>query len=182
MTSERGAVRPAICRSVGRTQQKNQVTRLSLVTNRLLTHVGSIALALLMFVTVADVIGRYFFNRPLPGTFELTEMLMVFIVFLALGLAQHHNEHISLDLAYNYFPSRLKKGTDLIVDLVNLVVVAAITWQLYDYSVRMLDGNYTTAVLQLPIHPFVIAAVTGAASYALAIISDFGKSSNEGKL
>jgi len=162
--------------------EEDQVTRrLSLVTNRLLTYIGSIALALLMFLTIADVFGRYLFNQPVPGTFELTEMLMVLIVFLALGLAEHHNEHISLDLAYNYFSSRLKKVTDLVVDLVNLVVVAAITWQLYDYSVRMLDGNYTTAVLQLPIHPFVIAAVTGAAAYVLAIICDFGRSSKESK-
>ncbi|HEU4342596.1 MAG TPA: TRAP transporter small permease [Candidatus Binatia bacterium] len=153
--------------------------RLSLVTNRLLTYFGSIALALLMFLTVADVFGRYLFNQPIPGTFELTEMLMVLIVFLALGLAEHHNEHISLDLAYNHFTPMQKKVTDLVVDLVNLVVVAAITWQLYEYSVRMLDGNYTTAVLQLPIHPFVIAAVTGAAAYVLAIICNFGKSRNE---
>jgi TRAP-type C4-dicarboxylate transport system permease small subunit len=153
-----------------------KVERLSISINRLLTHLGSIALALLMFLTVADVFGRYFFNRPVSGTFELTEMLMVPIVFLALGLAQHHNEHISLDLAYNYFPSRQKKEVDVIVDLVNLVVVVAITWQLYEYSVRMSEGNYTTAVLQLPIHPFVILAIAGTASYVLAIICDLGKS------
>src|SRR5687767_2671195 len=128
-----------------------------------------------MLLTVADVFGRYFLNRPAPGTFELTELFMVFIVFLALGLAQHHNEHISLDLAYNYFPSRLKKVTDLSVDVINLAVVIAMTWQLYNYCVRMLDGNYTTAVLQLPIYPFVIVALAGTAGYLLAILCDFAK-------
>jgi len=145
------------------------VERSSLAINRLLSRIASIALALLMLLTVADVFGRYLLNTPLSGTFELTEMSMVLIVFLALGLAQHHGEHISLDLAYNYFPSWLKKGTDMIVDLVNLAVVALITWQLYRYSIRMSDGNYTTAVLQIPIHPFVLVAVVGAATYALAI-------------
>jgi TRAP-type C4-dicarboxylate transport system permease small subunit len=138
--------------------------------------VGSIALAMLMFLTVADVFGRYLLNRPVPGTFELTEMLMVPIVFLALGLAQHRNEHIALDLAYNYFPSRQKKITDVVVDLINVVVVLGITWQLYEYSVRMAEGNYTTAVLQLPIHPFVILAIAGTASYVLAILYDLTKS------
>lgn len=127
-----------------------------------------------MFLTVVDVVGRYLFNRPLTGTFELTEMSMVLIVFLALGLAQHHQEHISLDLAYIYFPSWLKKATDLTVDLVNIVVVGAITWQLYNYFVRMRDGNYTTAVLQLPIYPFVIVALVGVAAYLFAIIGGFG--------
>ena len=150
--------------------------RLSIIVNRLLTHVGSIALALLMFLTVADVFGRYFLNYPVPGTFELTEMLMVPIVFLALGLAQHHNEHISLDLAYNYFPARVKAGTNILVEVVNLAVVGAVTWQLYEYSVRMSEGNYTTAVLQLPIHPFVILAIAGTASYVLAILCGLGQS------
>lgn len=150
--------------------------RISLIINQLLTHLGSIALALLMFLTVADVFGRYFLNYPVPGTFELTEMLMVPIVFLALGLAQHHSEHISLDLAYNYFPARMKAGTDVLVEVVNLMVVGAVTWQLYEYSARMSEGNYTTAVLQLPIHPFVILAIAGTASYMLAVICDLGKS------
>jgi TRAP-type C4-dicarboxylate transport system permease small subunit len=143
------------------------VERFSLTINQFLTHIGSIALAVLMFLTVADVFGRYLFNRPVPGTFELTEMLMVLIVFMALGLAQQHNEHISLDLAYNYFPGRQKAVTDIFV---------GITWQLYEYSVRMSEGNYTTAVLELPIHPFVILAIAGTASYVLAIICDLGKS------
>jgi TRAP-type C4-dicarboxylate transport system permease small subunit len=152
---------------------ENSVKQFSLIVNKFLTYVGSIALALLMFLTVADVAGRYLFNRPVPGTFELTEMIMVPIVFLALGLAQHHNEHISLDLAYNYFPGHLKRVSDLLVHIINFVVIVAITWQLYDYSVRMLDGNYTTAVLQLPIHPFVVVAVVGTAAYVFAIISVF---------
>jgi TRAP-type C4-dicarboxylate transport system permease small subunit len=155
------------------------VERFSLVTNRLLTHIASIALALLMLLTVADVFGRYLLNWPVPGTFELTEMLMVPLVFLALGLAQHHNEHISLDLAYNYFPFGLRKGADVIIDLCNLAVAAAIAWQLYNYSVRMSEGNYTTAVLQLPLYPFVILAVVGAVAYVLAIVRDLSKSIRE---
>ena len=150
--------------------------RVSLNINRFLTHLGSIALALLMLLTVADVFGRYFLNRPAPGTFELTELFMVFIVFLALGLAQHHNEHISLDLAYNYFPSRLKNYTNVLIDVVNLTAMAAVTWQLYEYSRRMGEDNYTTAVLQLPIQPFVIVAVAGTAAYVLAILCDLIKS------
>jgi TRAP-type transport system small permease protein len=152
------------------------VERFSLGINRFLTHAASIALAVLMFLTVADVLGRYLFNRPVPGTFELTEMLMVLIVFMALGLAQHHNEHISLDLAYNHFPERLKAITDVFVGAVNFVVVVGITWQLYEYSLRMSEGNYTTAVLELPTHPFVILAIAGTAAYVLAIICDLGKS------
>jgi hypothetical protein len=38
------------------------------------------------------------------------------------------------------------------------------------------EGNYTTAVLQLPIQPFVIVAVAGTAAYVLAIVCALIKS------
>lgn len=149
---------------------------LSLSINRWLHYASCVALVLLMFLTVADIAGRYLLNRPVPGTFELTEMAMVFIVFLALGMAQHRHEHISLDLAYNFFPSRLKQAVDLVVALVSLSVVAAVTGQLYLYSLRMSEGGYTTAVLRLPLYPFVLVAVAGCAVYALAIVTDCASS------
>ena len=150
--------------------------KFSILINRWLHYVSCVALAVLMFLTVADIAGRYVFSRPVPGTFELTEVAMVFIVFLALGIAHHQHEHISLDLAYNFFPSWLKQAVDLLVALISLAVVGAITWQLYLYSLRMLEGGYTTAVLRLPLYPFVLVAVAGAVVYALAIITDSGNS------
>ncbi len=152
------------------------MSRLSSALSRWLHYASCMALALLMFLTVGDIIGRYMLNQPVPGTFELTEISMVFIVFLALGIAHHEHEHISLDLAYNFFPPWLKQAVDLLVALISLAVIAAITWQLYLYSLRMLEGGYTTAVLRLPIHPFVLVAVVGTTAYALAIITDCGDS------
>jgi TRAP-type C4-dicarboxylate transport system permease small subunit len=155
------------------------VRRFSSALSRLLAYVGAAALALLMLLTVADIGGRYLLNRPVPGTFELTEMSMVLIVFLALGLAQHDKEHIALDIVYNYFSPGLKRSVDWFVDLVNLSVIGAVTWQLFEYSSRMAEGNYTTAVLKLPLYPFVLVAIAGAFAYLLAIVVDFGRSSQK---
>jgi hypothetical protein len=38
------------------------------------------------------------------------------------------------------------------------------------------EGNYTTAVLQVPIQPFVIVAVAGTAACVLAVLCDLVKS------
>lgn len=45
---------------------------------------AAVVLGLLVIVNV-DVFGRYFFNRPLAGTLELSEMGIVAIVFLQLA-------------------------------------------------------------------------------------------------
>ena len=50
--------------------------------NRGVHKVALVVLLLLMFLTVGDVIGRYLVGRlpvfqPIPGTFELTEFMLV---------------------------------------------------------------------------------------------------------
>lgn len=74
-----------------------------------LLRIAGICLALMMFVVVGDVIGRYVFNSPFSWSYDLIGLyLMVAVFFLTLsaGLAGHH--HISVDLVRNKLPVRLR--------------------------------------------------------------------------
>ena len=51
----------------------------------------------LMALTTADVIGRYIFNWPLRGAFEITELLLLTLIFAGLPLASRADEHVTLD-------------------------------------------------------------------------------------
>ena len=51
----------------------------------------------LMMLTTADVIGRYIFNWPLRGAFEITELLLLTLIFAGLPLASRADEHVTLD-------------------------------------------------------------------------------------
>jgi len=50
-----------------------------------LLKIALLLTVLMMFVTVADVFLRSFFNRPIPGIFELTRYALAVIVFTSLG-------------------------------------------------------------------------------------------------
>ena len=56
--------------------------------SRLLSHLRNVALFVMMSLSTADVIGRYIFNKPIMGVFEITEFLMLIIIFSYLALAQ----------------------------------------------------------------------------------------------
>ena len=45
--------------------------------SRVCHGIGSVILAFMMFITAADVCLRYFFNRPIMGAYELTEITLV---------------------------------------------------------------------------------------------------------
>ena len=38
---------------------------------------GGVFLALMMFITAVDVVGRYIFNSPIKGTTEINELALV---------------------------------------------------------------------------------------------------------
>ena len=48
--------------------------------------VAAIALFAMMALTFADVIGRKLLNASIPGSLEVTELLMLAVIFVALPL------------------------------------------------------------------------------------------------
>ncbi|SVA02719.1 uncharacterized protein METZ01_LOCUS55573, partial [marine metagenome] len=52
------------------------LTRWELGLDKALGFLAASVLMLLMIITFFDVLGRYLFSAPLPGAFELTEIMM----------------------------------------------------------------------------------------------------------
>ena len=65
--------------------------------DRVLGAAAAVLLFGLMMLTTADVIGRYIFNWPLRGAFEITELLLLTLIFAGLPLASRADEHVTLD-------------------------------------------------------------------------------------
>lgn len=59
--------------------------------SRLLNYIGMGAVVVIMLLTVADVLMRSLFNKPITGTEELTEYLMVAVVYFGLALCARRN-------------------------------------------------------------------------------------------
>ena len=50
---------------------------------------ASAILFVLMLVTFVDVVSRYLFNWPLRGAFEVTELMLLVLIFAGLPLVSH---------------------------------------------------------------------------------------------
>ena len=50
-----------------------------------------------MLLTLVDVTGRKLASQSVPGSLELTELLMVAVIFAALPLVSLHGEHVVFD-------------------------------------------------------------------------------------
>jgi len=70
-----------------------------------LTLLAGLALALMVCVTMADILLRNLFGIPVTGTYDVVEALMVFVVFLGIGEAFLDDAHITVDVI-DHFVSR----------------------------------------------------------------------------
>ena len=62
----------------------------------------------MMTLTFVDVVLRYFFNAPIKGGFEVTELMMAVLIFAGLPLVSRKNEHVTIDAFDRFFPARVR--------------------------------------------------------------------------
>ena len=75
---------------------------------RLLGYVAASGLFGMMLLTFVDVVGRKFVVS-IPGSLEITELLMLVVIFVGLPLASLKGEHVFFDLLDQFLPEGLRK-------------------------------------------------------------------------
>ena len=88
-----------------------------------------VIIVVMMLMVVTDVVGRYLFNSPLPGALEITELLMVGTVYLALAYTQFVKAHISIDLLTTRYSQRNRLMVETISLFVLLAFFSLLVWQ-----------------------------------------------------
>jgi TRAP-type transport system small permease protein len=126
------------------------VDRLSWALFFALACVAGALAAIMMVTTFSDVVMRYFFNRPIGGAFEVTEISMGLIVFFALPLMIRERENIVVTILYDRFPAPLRRAATTITDLVCAALCGFIAWRMWLYGERLLRANEITLELRVP--------------------------------
>jgi TRAP-type C4-dicarboxylate transport system permease small subunit len=138
------------------------------------------ALAALAVVTVLDVSGRYFLNKPLLGAIEMSEFLMVFLSFGALALAELRNSHITVDFFVTALPSRARALLDALAALLGILFWAFVAWRAAVHARRIWEAGEVSANLTLPTWPFYLAVTVGCGLLALALVGRVSRSLRAG--
>ena len=156
---------------IGKLQQGLQswVYPISKVMNR----VASIALFAMMFLTIADVFLRKVFSWSILGTVEVTEFLMLILVFFALAQTEVLNGHVKVDLVMGRFTERTQAAVDMITQLICFLMFGFFTWSALVYSGKMREAAEVSQDLWLPMYPFVYVVVIGCAILSFCLLLKF---------
>ena len=137
-------------------------------------------LILMMLLTVADVFLRATLSKPIIGTTEITEQMMVAVVFLGFGWCALQGKHVQVDLFVSHYSPGARRVIDLIVNFVGLVLVAVICWRTSIATLTVQELGIICSYIGVPKYPFYALTAFGWAVLFIVMASLFFKNKKEG--
>lgn len=123
-------------------------------TATVLNLAAGLLLLALMFLTVADVVGRSVFGQSVLGTVDISTLLLVTIAFLGLASAEIDGKHVSVTLVEARFGHRNRMVLSGIRAVLLLVLGSLIVWGMGEVLLSAYDrGETTNDILRLATWP-----------------------------
>jgi TRAP-type C4-dicarboxylate transport system permease small subunit len=168
-------MRNTVSKEIQNKQKASRLVRLALLGYRVirqlslkLSFIAEVALAFMMFLTAADVLLRYLFNRPIAGAYELTEYAMA--VFIGTGIAYCGilKGHVDVDILVGKLRPRVQAIFAVFTGLLSLGLFALITWNTFVLMQNVRSLDTTSPALVIPVFPFI--ALVGAGCGLLTLV------------
>lgn len=130
------------------------------IADQSLSYLGTVVLVGIFAVTVVNVLGRYLFNMPFPGSFELLTLLFFVISVVPIGSVQRGHEHIGVEFIRERIESPLKGAViDLILEVILFAFLSVFTWQgirftiddWHRFSIGPVQWPHWPAIICLPL-------------------------------
>lgn len=88
---------------------------------------------LVMLVVSADVVMRYFLNRPMAWVLESTQYALMFITFLGTAWVLKEEGHVNVDLVINFLSQKSQGRLNVVTSIVAAIVCLVVA----GYGVRV---------------------------------------------
>jgi len=109
----------------------------------------------MMALTVVDVVARYVFSRPVRGAFDVTELMLLVLIFAGLPLVSFSDEHAVMDFIDRILGSRGQRWLERLVQAACAAFMFLLAWLVWRKADRIWAYRDTTDVLRIVYGPFV---------------------------
>ena len=129
--------------------EENKFSLKSCLANLDLMIAGTV-LAILIVLTFAGVIWRYFLGKPFTWLEEVQTACMVWIVFSAAGASFRMGNHVAIEMIVDLMPKALQKVMTILIS----VVVVAVLGYLFDKTIGFIQiflrSGRATSMMKIP--------------------------------
>lgn len=130
--------------------------------------IGQVILLLLVLLIIVDVIMRRVFNNPFSGTLEVSEIMLVVVVFTSVAYCGIRKGHVSIDALTSRFRRRTQAKIDSITGIFGVLVFVTMGCGSIVLGLNHFKTHRITGMLPIPIYPF--SFIVGIGSLLLALV------------
>ncbi len=146
--------------------------RNSLLLARGFDMVAAVAIVAMMSLTCVDIFLRYFFRKPIPGTYEIVALLGAVAVSFAMAHTLAEKGHVAVSLVVQLFPKRSEGIIEGIISIFGIILFGLIAWQSVLYGMDCQRAGEVSLTLQLPFYPIIYGVALGAGVVCLVLLVD----------
>lgn len=121
-------------------------------------------------VTCLDVVARYLFNSPLDGAYELTEIFLATLIFLALPLTTLEGEHIEVELLDMFKENLGSNILKKIAAFISISILSILSYQVMLHALKLFERGQVTNSLEIPLYLIALLASLSLGLSALFIV------------
>ena len=130
--------------------EKTKKGKLARILGNLDVGLACLMLGGLIVLTFAGVLKRYIFRDPIAWMEELQPLLFLWVVMLAAGAAFRSGSHVAIEIVVDALPKKIGRVIEKIDVVIELLILAYLTWQSCVYYGQCVATNKVTLFLQLP--------------------------------
>jgi len=107
----------------------------------------------LMFLGIAQVLGRRLFNAPMSGYIDFVELSMATFAFLGIAYCQRLGGHVRMEMLLKLTGGRMRWALEVFGTLVALFIIGVLIWYGYGHFLRAWQLGDSTIDAELPVWP-----------------------------
>ena len=130
--------------------------------NIILIYTAVTSTFVMMCLTTVDAVGRYLFNRPMTGAYEITTYyLLAAAVFLSAGYTYCEGGYIRVTFFVDRLPSKVKLAANYLVQLGSLLYSVLLVITTFKQALKMVATTETLGSLNVPSGPAYVFVPVG---------------------
>ena len=141
-----------------------------------INYIGIVALFGIMVFTSTNVFLRYVLHKPITGSFDITELLMVIMIACSFAFTAMEKGHVNVNLIVSKFPLWMQRNIDMTGKIVVIGVLIFFSWQTALQGELSRIKHVEAGPTGILIFPFYYLLALGFVLMAIVIFSDLLKS------
>ncbi len=134
--------------------------------------ISVISLSVMVLFISVDVVGRYFFRRSIAGSYDISQFLLLVIVFGSWSYAQIRHKHVYVNMIITRLPEKAGFLVLGIVLVLSVLIGGLVTVEMWNQTMKALQQGVVSSTLYAPVYPVYGIATVQMGVFTLTLLLD----------